>query len=272
MNRDLAERVLAKLGLETTPDATLAGLTALYAAWCRKVPFDNVRKLIHVRSGDTGTLPGDRPDEFFSAWLAHGCGATCWAGNGALHALLEALGFSARRAVATMVAAPDLPPNHGSVVVALDGIEYVVDASILHVEPLRMQRAENAGVDHPAWGVSARWEERRFVVRWRNFLTPEPMDCVFNSVGADAAEFSQRHEMTREWSPFNFGLSLNLVRDGGRIGAAWGKTMQIDDTGTYTETLADLDARRRFLIEVVGMSEEIVSLLPDDVPMQPPPR
>ena len=37
---DLLERVLTKLGLSDRPAPTLDGLQALYAAWCRKVPFD----------------------------------------------------------------------------------------------------------------------------------------------------------------------------------------------------------------------------------------
>lgn len=37
---------------------------ALYAAWCRSVPFDNTRKLIALRAGDPGPLPGDSPRGF----------------------------------------------------------------------------------------------------------------------------------------------------------------------------------------------------------------
>ncbi len=92
----LVERVLAKLGLAAAPRADLGGLAALYAAWCRSVPFDNVRKLIHVRAAYPAPLPGDTPEDFFDAWLAHGTGGTCWAGNGALCALLESPGFRAR--------------------------------------------------------------------------------------------------------------------------------------------------------------------------------
>ena len=80
----LVERVLDRLGLTSKPEVSLAGLADLYGAWCRKVPFDNIRKLIHVRAGNSATLPGRTPNEFFEAWLAHGTGATCWAGNGAL--------------------------------------------------------------------------------------------------------------------------------------------------------------------------------------------
>ena len=111
----LVESVLEKLGLAAAPAVDRAGLESLYHAWCRSVPFDNLQKLIHIRSGSAEPLPGDTPEEFFEAWLAHGTGGTCWAGNGALASLLAALGFAARRAIATMLVAPNLPPNHGSV-------------------------------------------------------------------------------------------------------------------------------------------------------------
>jgi len=55
---------------------SLAGLADLYGAWCRRVPFDNIRKLIHVRADNPAALPGDAPNAFFEAWLAHGTGAT----------------------------------------------------------------------------------------------------------------------------------------------------------------------------------------------------
>ena len=71
---ELLEQVLSRLGLADRPTPTLDGLQRLYAAWCRKVPFDNVRKLIHLHSHSPGPLPGDDPAEFLTAWLAYGTG------------------------------------------------------------------------------------------------------------------------------------------------------------------------------------------------------
>jgi len=273
MAAPLEEKVLEKLGFSAPPPVTLAGLSALYFAWCRGVPFDNVAKLIHVRRGDSARLPGDDPASFFSRWLAHGCGGTCWAGNGALHHLLRWLGFDARRVIATMLIAPDLPPNHGSVVVVLDGAEYVVDASMLHGEPLPMRPGRESTIAHPAWGVTGVWVGEQFRVRWRNFLTAGAvMECAFNRVGASAVEFSDFHEATRSWSPFNFSLSVSVLREDIRIGAALGKLARIAADGVLTERPVEQAERRRFLIEQVGMSEELVAELPDDIPFAPPPR
>ena len=67
----LLERVLSKLGLSEPPSPTLEGLRTLYPAWCRKVPFDNIRQLIHRRSHDPSPMPGGDATEFFEAWLVY---------------------------------------------------------------------------------------------------------------------------------------------------------------------------------------------------------
>ena len=56
LSMGVLERVLSRLGLADRPAPTLDGLHTLYAAWCRKVPFDNVRKLIHLHSHAPGPV------------------------------------------------------------------------------------------------------------------------------------------------------------------------------------------------------------------------
>jgi N-hydroxyarylamine O-acetyltransferase len=269
LRTDLVDRVLERLGLPVRPDVSPTALADLYERWCRRVPFDNIRKLIHVRANDPRPLPGDTPNEFFEAWLKHGTGATCWAGNGALCELLTTLGFDARRAAATMMVAPDIPPNHGSVVVHLDGQRYVVDASMLFVEPLPLRAG--ARIAHAAWGVDARDVDGHFTIRWNLLMRSDLLDCRYNLYDVTAAQFTAFHEATRTWSPFNFGLNLNVVHDDGRIGATADHRVAIDANGTITRTPFTPDTRRRFLIDEVGISEETVAALPPDIPMPPPP-
>ena len=45
-----------------------------------------------------------------------------------------------------MLAAPDLPPNHGTVVVDVDSAKYLVDCAILHGEPLLLNGFEEVSV------------------------------------------------------------------------------------------------------------------------------
>lgn len=263
------EQVLQRLGFGAPPATDPGGLRDLYEAWCRKVPFDNARKLIAIRSGATSPLPGDEPAEFFQAWLSDGAGATCWAGNGALCALLRALGFAAQRVVATMMVAPNLPPNHGSVVVALPDGPHIVDASILHVEPLVMRPGHEVRVAHGAWGVRGHWLDDRFAIRWRGLHVEEPFDCRIDEWPVDAVRFREQHEATRTWSPFNFELTLNLVRDEGRIGIAQGRAVTLDANGVMRSTA--LSDRLAYLVDVVGFSERLAAQIPSDLPTPPPP-
>ena len=194
--------VLARLGVER-PNLDLEGLRSLYGAWCRSVPFDNTRKLIHVFEERDGPLPGSTADDFFDAWLRLGTGGTCWAGNGALHDLLEALGFKVDRAIATMLLRRDAPaPNHGTVVVTVDGRRYVTDASILSGEPLDL--LEDGEAPNPGPLPRLDRVDGKPAVMWRMVRAPEGFPCRIDRIGAGADEFEELHGRTRAWSPFNY--------------------------------------------------------------------
>jgi N-hydroxyarylamine O-acetyltransferase len=272
--RDLVERVLARLGVPRWPQTTPAQLAALYAAWCENVPFDNVRKLLHVAGGSAGGLPGDDAREFFESWLAFGTGGTCWAGNGALQALLAALGFQATRGVGTMLVAPDVPPNHGTVLVTCEGARYLVDASMLHGVPLRLDARLPTQVEHPAWGVSCEHRERRWHVRWRPLHMPNDLECSvyrLDTLDATPEAFSELHERTRAWSPFNYELYLRRNRGQAVIGIARGKRVEFDAAGRFHARALDARERLRYLVEELGIAEALAARLPADRPTPPPP-
>lgn len=268
---DLLERVLMKLGLSDRPAPTLDGLLALYTAWCRKVPFDNVRKLIHMRSHDPGPLPGDDAADFLEAWLRYGTGGTCWAGNGALHALLVALGFRAYRGIGTMLAAPNVPPNHGTVLVEYNETRYIVDASILHSEPLRLDEHTPTEVSHPAWGVRCSKRDGHWSIRWRPLHRPDSLDCRIEHMQIPREAFRERHEQTRTWSPFNYELAARLNRGSTVVGVGCGQRVELNAAGEVVQTPLAGDDRIRLLVDELGMREEIVQRLPLDMPTPPPP-
>jgi len=268
----LVERVLARLGFASPPAPDAAGLAALYAEWCQRVPFDNVRKRLYLAAGEAGPLPGDDAADFFEAWLASGTGGTCWAGNGALHALVEALGFRARRVVATILVAPDIPPNHGSVAVELDGGRFLVDASLLHGAPLPLAQRGETAVDHPAFGVRCTRRDGRWHVRWRPLHDPAGLDCRLDEVGVSAARFRALHEATRGWSPFNFSVYARRNRaDGGVVGVAFGRRVEIGPDGAFAQRPLEPDERLRVLVEELGIAEGVARRLAPDAPTPPPP-
>ncbi|MFN0074282.1 MAG: arylamine N-acetyltransferase [Chloroflexota bacterium] len=268
---DLTERVLTKLGFSGQPEPTFGGLSALFDAWCRQVPFDNVRKLIHVRKQDASPLPGDDPGDFFEAWLKHGTGGTCWATNGALYTLLASLGFDASRGEATMMVAPNLPPNHATVLVAFDEARYIVDGALLQVEPLRLDMLETTGVHSDAWGLTCSQRDGHWVIRWRPAHQPAGLDCRIDRLQVTRETYQERHEVTRSWSPFNYELYARSVRGESLVSACFGQRVEFMSRGeSLRQSLTDAD-RARFLVEELGMSEEIVAQLPPDITTPPPP-
>ena len=268
---DLLERVLTKLGLSERPAPTLDGLQTLYAAWCRKVPFDNVRKLIHIHNHDPGPLPGDDATDFFEAWLTYGTGATCWAGNGALYTLLASLGFQASRGMATMLVAPNIPPNHGTVLVAYDETRYVVDASMLHSEPLRLDPDMPTGVTHPAWGVQCSTRDGYWYIHWHPAHMLDGLDCRLDHLHVTRETFRERHEHTRPWSPFNYELYARLICGEAVVSTTGGQRVELNGTGGVVRRHLEGDDRIRLLVDELGMKEEIVQRLPLDTPTPPPP-
>jgi arylamine N-acetyltransferase len=271
LSMDVLEQVLSRLGLADRPAPTLNGLQTLYAAWCRKVPFDNVRKLIHLHSHAPGPLPGDDPAEFLTAWLAYGTGGTCWAGNGALHAVLVSLGFDAMRGMGTMRADPEAPPTHGTVVVACEGTRYLVDASILHGAPLPLHESAPTGVAHPAWGVHCRTRDGAWHIRWRPVHQPDGLDCRLQYLHVRRETFRERHEQSRAWSPFNYEVYARAIRGETVMGVAHGQRVAFDGAGGMSHTPLGGDHRLRVFVDELGMQEEIVRRLPPDTPTPPPP-
>lgn len=269
LSESLIERIFLKLGLNESPSLDLAGLGSVYGAWCDKVPFDNSRKLIHLKLNDPRPLPGDEPVDFFESWLKFGTGGTCWAGNGALCALLESIGFNAYSGVATMAVAPNLPPNHGTVLVEHGGVRYLLDASILHRMPLPM--VTGIKTESPAGGVDFRKVDDNWQIFWRPLHMPDGIECRIDYFPSRAVDFQERHEQTRPWSPFNFGLYFRTLRGNKVIGIANGQRWELGAEGAVGSGELSPGERIEILVNELGVGEEIAIQLPPDQPTPPPP-
>lgn len=273
LSPNLLARVLAKLGLDAVPENDLEGLTKIYSAWCRNVPFDNSLKMLAVKLKAGGPLPGSTPLEFFENWLRFGSGGTCWSGNGALCALLRALGFSAELGVATMLVVPDLPPNHGTVVVDIDGAKYWVDASILHSTPLLLDESimPYSSAENEAWGVHVFHEDDRFQIRWNPLHISTWLVCRLEHIGATHSEFQERYDSTREWSPFNYELNVRLIKNDLVVGIAHNSRTQINQQRQYQLSILTAEERAKTLTTELGFQEELATRIPQDSPTPPPP-
>ncbi len=266
----LVDRVLGQLQI-ARPEPDLAGLRSVYGAWCRSVPFDNTLKLVHVAEGRPGPLPGSTAEAFFSDWLENGTGGTCWSGNGALHDLLASLGFEVERAIATMLRTPQaISPNHGSVIVALEGERWIADASILSGAPIAI----------PAPGTESNsdllprfeWLEGKPAVRWRMPSAPGGFLCRIDRIGAGFEEWDALHQRTARWSPFNYELHARLLRGEESIGISSGAKFAFAANGALSTARLEGEDRARFLVEELGISREIALLVPPDRPVPPRPE
>jgi len=254
------EAVLGRLGFSSRPSNDLDGLAALYRAWCRSVPFDNVRKVIALRTGAPGNLPGMDPEDFVTTWLAHGCGGTCWPSATALDALARATGFDARLVAASMMDTGT--PSHGTTIVAVDAGEWLIDSSMLTEVPLRLDRAAPTHTEHPVLAASAAPVPQGWLFGFSLATSAETMPCRTMSPDRIEPSFAiERFERSREMSPFNdqpvvrrnLDADLALWYGGGR---RYERTL----SGVRETPLAGADLAAALVAEI-GMSEEIVERL-----------
>jgi len=249
---DLRRRVLERLGFDGPPAATLDGLRAIYRAWCARVPFDNVRKMIAL--GTNGPLPGADAADLFEHWLADGAAGTCWPTSNALFALLQATGFAARRITASM---RDMgTANHASVKVAIDGRDWLVDSSLLTNEPLPLGPGAFAHDDH-AILVEVEAIDATHVI-WA-FTPPNSsyVSCRLLDDPATAAEYVAGYEASRVHSPFNQRLYARRNHPG--------ELVVIVGSSRFSKTVAgvtglDLAPNElvRSLRDDIGLSESLI--------------
>jgi arylamine N-acetyltransferase len=220
LSKDLLNRVLDRLDFREPPALDIAALQRLYASWCMHVPFDNVRKMITLKSEVKLPLPGLDAAEFFENWLKNGSGATCWPMANALYELLTSLGYQAIRVAGFM---RDLGIiNHGSVKISINELDYLADASLLlnvilpldhatfiHGDPVFPVESEPNGASHLIW-----------------ILTPPGSDYFYCRIPGDPVEvslFDERYEASRERSIFNQRLYARRNYPGELI-ILWGNT------------------------------------------------
>lgn len=275
LDRGLLERVLSKLGLPDIPPLDLEGLNHLYAAVSANIPNDNIQKRIWLTGSRSTPVTGGNPTEFFNNWLDHGTGGTCWAINGAMAALAEAVGFETRRITGSMlVDAAARGANHGSVIVTVDGVEYLVDAQIAAYEvlpliPGKVSRAglylqELAATPHEQGYDIQFWPGHR-----RNSRTTFRTEPEYDPVDQ---EFFVRHyarsAASDEYSPFN--RKLYICRHyADRTLSIWrGDRVVVAADGAITSTPLHGDERRQVLVEELGVSEEAATAVPPDDPAE----
>lgn len=250
----LTARVLNRLGFSSPPTPDIAGLSALYAAWCISVPFDNVGKLIALRTSPGDPLPGMDATEFFDRWLAHGVGATCWATANALHELLVNVGFDAHRVAGSMRDTGYI--GHGSVRVCIDGIDWLADSSLLTDIPVPLT-SEIFVASGGTFGAESEPSVGSHIVWADNPPDATLIPCRISIYLASHAFYVERYEASRQRSSFNDRLYARRNRLGERLVLNGNTRISKTAAGTQVQEL-QRDELCASLIGEFGMSEQFV--------------
>jgi N-hydroxyarylamine O-acetyltransferase len=197
---DLFGKVLERLGLPNEPEMKLSGLSATYRAWCETVPFDNAAKLIALRTGVTGNLPGIDAQEFFTNFLEYGIGGTCWPSSNALYSLFHDLGFDVKRLAGSMRDTGII--SHGTTKAHIDGADWLVDSSMLTRNPLPLSFDLHIGSD-PVWGGEVEYTDGTHIIWWDAVPAPEFIPCRLLPHDVEYDFYLERYEASRTKSPFN---------------------------------------------------------------------
>lgn len=255
LSDDLLARVKTRLGIPDDVKNDLDGLRSVYAAWCSHVPFDNMRKMISLRSGPDAKLAGLDAEDFLENYLANGTGGTCWPSSNGLYALVRSFGFNARRVAGSMFDVPDI--NHGTIKVDLDGQDWLVDSSMLTYEPFAL--TDETYIKTSPNAVETEIANGDFMI-WADFPPmPEFIPCRLRKDPVDDDFYHERYEVfSRTQSPFNDRL---YFRKGGPEGTTLilGNTRfrRVGTDGLDVQEF-DRDGLYNYLVDEAGVSKALV--------------
>ena len=264
----LLERVLARLGRSDHPSLDRDGLNALFAAFCGKVAaVDNILKRIWLAGNRTAPLTGGDPTEYFENLLTHGAGGTCYPTNGAVYALVSSLGFDARR-IAGCIEMHEYPgTNHGSVVVTLDGVDYLVDANFGAFEVLPLVPGRTTSAGQGLHQIKAVPVENGFEVIWYTSINREEPLTFHTEPEHDPVDhnfFLKYYDETKKISVFNDTLFICRRNPDSIVTLGREKAVVTADNKISKTKISDTE-RQSVLVEEFGISEEVAAALPPDV-------
>jgi len=272
LSQELVEQVLARLGFGKAPEPDLAGLNRLYAAACCKFHKENTLKRIWFAGDRRGPLPGGEPVNFFDSWLRYGTGGTCFPINGGFCSLLNAIGFKARRiSGAVDNGGNDIDANHGSVVVQLDGHDYLADVQIgsFSVLPLNSKHITSTG--KRLHGISSEPSANSFTIAFHPgprreqtviFRTDPRYDPVDHQFFVKHYELSASSTQNR--SRFNDSLFACKRKPEAMLIVGRLNRFDIGPDNTVRKKEITEPERSKILVEEFGIAEEVVEALPPD--------
>lgn len=260
LRRNVYERLLERIGFSGDPEPNIETLNRIYKFWCRDVGYDNVLKRIYIDEGHTGPFPVMDPNDFLESWMKHGTSGSCWPSSEALYGVLALAGFVPERVAGQMLECNDpMDPNHGAIIVHLDGKRLYVDPGMAAEVALEIVPGKPNRTASKAFGI---WDEGDGHIWWQPGHSRRAIEAVMDMENLSYDFFSHRYEKTKEFSLFNTTLYVRRNRDDGILTFGRGNVLRVDTQGELTaEPMDDKDVPA-FLVEKMGLSEEIVARVP----------
>jgi arylamine N-acetyltransferase len=168
--------------------------------------------MIALFSEADGLLPGTDSDEFLANWIGYGAGGTCWPSSNGLFAIVRACGFDACRATGSMFMLGK--DNHGTVIVQLDGVDWVVDSSMLTMMPFPLSSSRVFIHRDPPFRVEVEPAVDGCIAWWAHSANPSLIPCKMLDPNVPHSLYSANYERSRKISPFNERLFARRNFDG----------------------------------------------------------
>jgi arylamine N-acetyltransferase len=268
----LLRSILTKLSLPRPAAPDLRGLNAVCAAFSSHISNDNIQKRIWLAGARTTPVTGGDPVEFFQNWLTHGTGGTCFPANGALCALLQALDFDAKRlSGSVLMEGIESDGNHGTVVVALGGASYLVDAQLAAFRALPLVRGQVTTTGDGIHDIRAMPAADGFDVLWypgSNRQKPLVMRPDLKLGPVTHAYFLAQYALSasrkRKRSPFNEAVFIARHFPNSIVVISRSTRTDILENNAVTRREITLTERNRMLAEELGVSKEIIEAIPPD--------
>ena len=182
------------------------------------------------------------------------------------------LGFDARRiAGSNIVEGFDTDANHGSVLINLEGVDYLVDAQFAAFKALPLVPGQAASTGKGIHDIEAVPDEDGFHVLWyagHNREQPIRFNLTPKYDPVDHAIFLTLYERStsNSRSPFNESLYISRHFSDSILTVGRNNKISVSSDNNVTTTELTDEERQKVLIEDFGISEETVNALPPDVP------
>ena len=186
--------------------------------------------------------------------------------------MLCAAGFDANRISGSIVMEGiEQDGNHGSVLVRLDGVDYLADAQLASFRVLALVPGEPASTGDGLHDIRAVPVADGFDVQWypgSNRQTPLIMRPNFKLGAVDHDFFVAHYALStlrqRNRSPFNDALFIARRFPDSIVVIGRGNRIDVCGDNTAVKTEISREERDRMLIEELGISEEAVNAIPPD--------